>query len=512
VNEPDCNRFKVFAALLEDLREELKIPGMAAGIVMNQELIWAQGFGYADLEKKIKTTPDTPFDIASVGKTFTAALAMQLVWEGKLNLDDPLTKFGISYGKDRGVKVKHILSHTSQFTPGKNFRYSGRLWEYLARVIVSAGGQSFKTLMVKKILIPLQLTNTFPNKESANEPYPYESLYGTVATPYFLDEKFKIKKSKYRFGFYAAGGLLSSITDMAKFDIALDNDKLIPANLKKLMFTPFISTDGKKLPHGLGWFVQFYNNLRLVWHYGWDPGCASALMVKVPEKKLTFILMANTDKLSQPFGLRHGNLLNSPAAILFLKTFVFSETDSAQFLEQETAAKEIIQYSTGRKPIPSPIPNFLLNVCFLIFLSPLLVCLVKLILRLPFVRGKKPVNPVISKNKMGTIGFLYFLLFGLLGIMFMGALLQAPFLIYWQDFPGWIDGIPLYQNLFLILPTVLGVLFVGLILFTVLMWIKKWSTLLFRCYYTVGFLFAALYIFFLGKWNLIHFTYYLKFL
>jgi len=87
--EADFEAFAEFEVELEDLRQKLKIPAFSAALVQDQELVWAKGFGYADLENKVKATPDTPYHLASLTKPFAATIIMQLVEEGALNLDDP---------------------------------------------------------------------------------------------------------------------------------------------------------------------------------------------------------------------------------------------------------------------------------------------------------------------------------------------------------------------------------------------------------------------------------------
>ena len=87
--EADFEAFAELEVELEDLRQKLKIPAFSAAIVQDQELVWAKGFGYADLENKVEATPDTPYHLASLTKPFAATIIMQLVEERVLNLDDP---------------------------------------------------------------------------------------------------------------------------------------------------------------------------------------------------------------------------------------------------------------------------------------------------------------------------------------------------------------------------------------------------------------------------------------
>jgi CubicO group peptidase (beta-lactamase class C family) len=85
-----------FETLLESLRQELKIPAYSAAIVKDQKVIWAKGFGYADVENKIPATEHTAYHLASLTKTFASTILMQLVQEGKIKLDDPVSKYGIT--------------------------------------------------------------------------------------------------------------------------------------------------------------------------------------------------------------------------------------------------------------------------------------------------------------------------------------------------------------------------------------------------------------------------------
>jgi hypothetical protein len=96
----------------------------------------------------------------------------------------------------------------------------------------------------------------------------------------------------------------------------------VTAITKEQMFTPTVSTSGRDLPYGLGWFTQEYQGTRLIWHYGyWSPSI-SALFMKLPEERLTFIVLANTDGLSRPFQLGNGDIMTSLVALTFYKEFV----------------------------------------------------------------------------------------------------------------------------------------------------------------------------------------------
>src|SRR6185503_14476456 len=118
-------RIARFETLLESLRQELKIPAYSAAIVKDQKVIWAKGFGYADVENKIPATEHTSYHLASLTKTFASTILMQLVQEGKINLDDPVSKYGIALESNGVIRVRHLFSHTSEGNPGERYSYNG---------------------------------------------------------------------------------------------------------------------------------------------------------------------------------------------------------------------------------------------------------------------------------------------------------------------------------------------------------------------------------------------------
>lgn len=121
-----------FEKQADELRKLLKIPGMSAAIVKDQKVLWAKGFGFADLENRVAVTPDTVFHLASITKTFAATLIMQLVEQGKLSLDEPMSRYSTDF-KDDSVKIKHIISHTSAGTPGERYQYDGYSYGFRLR-------------------------------------------------------------------------------------------------------------------------------------------------------------------------------------------------------------------------------------------------------------------------------------------------------------------------------------------------------------------------------------------
>jgi len=462
----DADRLAHLEKMLDRIREELKIPAMSVAIVKDQRVVWAKGLGYADLENKIPATEHTSYHLASLTKTYASTLLMQLVQEGKVNLDDPVSKYGIALDSPGVIRVRHLFSHTSEGNPGERYSYNGNRYAELDKVIQKTTGKSFAELVIANILEPLgmnesapnapltvstkspagvdpkledevkaamknliaafnsgnveqveryftspqnsfrrnggvlatfadpaELRNQFrngikvnfqvddldaavygdtalttciisgtisvPNQPVRNEdPWRasymwnkqngawklvhthesplqgarvtdkqrqrFDAVMKNMAQPYELDNSFNIVKGKYPTHVSGSAGLMSSVLDMAKYDIAIDQNRFLKKETQQLAFTPAVSTKGETLPYGLGWFTQNYKGTRLLWHYGYWT-CNSSLILKVPDRNLTFIAMANTDNLSRPTDLGAGDVTSSPVGLAFLKAFILPE-------------------------------------------------------------------------------------------------------------------------------------------------------------------------------------------
>ena len=307
------NNIAAFEKKLESLRSHYHIPSLSVGIVNEKKLTWKKGFGYSDIENKKVPDENTVYQLASISKTFGSIVLMQLVEEGKLSLDDPIAKYGINlgarWGSDERIKVKHLLTHTASgntfngFKPGYSFKYNGDWYHRLGQVIEKASGQTFGELLMKNVINPLQLKNTVPSKnDSVNfnlTGYDRDSFFHSIAKPYNWAAK-RHHTVTYSFSFGPAAGLMSSVADVAKYSVAIDEKKFLKPETWENVFTPFVTPKGKTIQYGLGWFVKDYNGVKIAWHTGWWFGYSS-LLIKIPEKDLAFIILANSQDLSRPF-------------------------------------------------------------------------------------------------------------------------------------------------------------------------------------------------------------------
>ncbi len=314
---------------LEQLRQEIKIPAFSAAIARGGQIVWAKGFGMADLENRVPAAPDTCYHLASLTKTFASTIVLQLVEESKIDLEAPVSQYGVVIDGADTIRVKHLLSHTSEGVPGSAFKYNGNRFALLDTVIASGSGRTFGQLVCQRIIGPVGLAHTAPNNQdptnfvlAGHDPVDFERR---LAKPYELDETGQFKLVKYPAHFSASAGLISTALDVAKYSIALDQGQLLPPSAIERATTRTVATSGRSLPYGLGWFVTEHLGRRLVWHYGlWVAN--SSLIIKVPERKLTFVVLANSDRLSKPYLLGIGALMTSPIARVFVESFATGDS------------------------------------------------------------------------------------------------------------------------------------------------------------------------------------------
>jgi CubicO group peptidase (beta-lactamase class C family) len=313
-----------FEAQLDSLRVELHTPAFGAAIVKDGQIVWSRGFGYADVDEGRLATATTSFHLASLTKTFASTIVMQLVEQGLVDLDDPVSDYGVNLTANGTVRVRHIMNHTSEGVPGTNYHYSGNRFSELDAVIFSATGRRFSQLLAEEILQPLQLGHTAPNVRSVDfgvAGLNRDAFEANMASPYEW-ERGRVVRATYPSYFGTAGGLIASAEDMAKYSIAIDQGMFLRAATWDSVFTPARNPSGDVLPYGLGWFIHEHQGIELQWHYGyWDAN--SSLIVRVPEQGLAFIVLANTSMLSRAYGLGvDSDVLRSDVARLFVESFV----------------------------------------------------------------------------------------------------------------------------------------------------------------------------------------------
>lgn len=316
-----------FEQRIDELRGQLNIPAVSTSIAKNGNVVWAKAFGYSDIANQKLANNKTCFHLASLTKTFASTIIMQLVEEGLLDLNEPVQNYGIQFQSPGTIRVKHLFTHTSEGTPGTNYRYNGNRFGYLDQVIQGAAGKSFCELLVENIIAPMGLERTVPNLGDLNNCYlslEEQVQFENMAQGYDSDGATTVNYPTY---FGASAGLISTAIEVAKYSIAIDKNTFLSQETQDLVFSPTLSESGATLPYGLGWFVQQYHGVKLVWHYGWWTG-NSSLIIKIPDRELTFVILANTDMLSKGFpNIGDGNISVSVVAMEFLNAFVYGSAE-----------------------------------------------------------------------------------------------------------------------------------------------------------------------------------------
>ncbi len=301
-----------------------KTPGLSVGILYKNDFIYKKSFGLASLKTKKKITSKTNFRLASVTKQFTAYAILELASKNKINLKDNLNKFFpdfADYGKE--ITLYHLLTHTSglkdcpvsrdrkkplldqeifetlkrnkkpSFKTGTRFYYCNDGYALLRFVIEKVAKTSFLNYLRKNIFIPLGMKNTVVNEE--NKTLIKNRAYGNVR-----------KKGKYvehdqsiTSFTEGAGGIYSSIEDLAKWNKELDNPKLLKKSLLKRDFTPQKLKNGKlayahedHAHYGFGFFIGKNKGYKVVFHGGSTMGFRTSIY-KIPQKHLTILVLSN---------------------------------------------------------------------------------------------------------------------------------------------------------------------------------------------------------------------------
>ncbi len=324
---------------MEAIREGAKIPGLAVVVLRGSETVLAAGLGYADVAARRPVTADTPFNIASVAKPISAVVALRLVELGELDLDRPLASFedfaeyrvsaraagGLFFSDfDADPKValtlRHVLAMTANGTPGTRFFYNPPVYSWASRPMAQAAKTSFSELTARHVFMPAGMADSA--RQHRKLPLP-ANLAARLAKPYHVapDGEVVPSAAPAAQGDGAAGGVIATANDLARFDRALTEGKLISAESRRLMWTAGRAPDGRALPYGLGWFVQEQAGEKWIWHTGlWD-GAYSALYIKFPGRDLTLILLANSEGLNWQQNLDEAAPERSPFVMALLADF-----------------------------------------------------------------------------------------------------------------------------------------------------------------------------------------------
>jgi CubicO group peptidase (beta-lactamase class C family) len=318
---------------LEALRQQAGVPGMSAAVVQDGAIVWERGFGFQNVAARVRATPDTPYVVGDISGTLAAVLLLQCVEQRRLTLDEPTRTYGITL-PEPGVTLRHLLSYSSADSPGEAFNYSPERYGMLTSAVEQCVPTvPYRKIVADRLLDPLAMKDSVPGTDlrDPNLVLPddlfdpadvdrYRRVLARLAVPYKVENRNRAERTELPLApITAAAGLVSTVRDLARLDTALDTELLLQADTLAVAWTPVIGRGDAPLPTGLGWFVQSYRGERVVWRYGLIPNAYSSLIVKLPARHLTFILLANSEGLSAPFQLSSGDVTRSLFATLFLR-------------------------------------------------------------------------------------------------------------------------------------------------------------------------------------------------
>lgn len=298
--------------------ERQHIPGLALLVVKSGKIMRAEGFGLANVELQVPVKPETVFQSGSVGKQFTATAVMMLVEEGKIALDDPLTKyFADAPATWKDVTVRELLSHTAGFGDyPKNFDYRkdwtedeelklvesiplayppGTKWEYsnfgyvtLGFLIHRVTGKFYGDFLQERIFQPLGMTSTRIISEAdivPNRAAGYRRVKGELRNQEWVSPVVNTT---------ADGSLYFTILDLEKWDAALYTEKLLKRSSLDVMWTPAKLKNGQpnKGNYGFGWFIDDRHGHRCIHHDGAWQGFETAIDRYVDDQ-LTVVALSN---------------------------------------------------------------------------------------------------------------------------------------------------------------------------------------------------------------------------
>lgn len=321
--------FSLLERYLESLRAEAAIPGMSGLVLQGETAVWFAGFGYADLEASIRATSQTPYVIGGLSQTFGATLLLkECIEEGSGSLSDPVAKWVPDFAEPQTTLVD-LMGHIA---PDRSFKFDLTRFAALTPVIESCGDDAFPRLLYDQIFDRFSMRSSAPGSAlvspSATELdqftpralADFSAAIGRLAKPYRIASGRHVRSDLPVTRVTASSGIVSTVHDLAAFDAVLrpQSNHLLEWPTLARAWTPV----APNMPTGLGWFVQSYNGEPVVWQFGQVANAYSSLLVKLPNRGVTFILLANSDALAAPFSGNTWDVTASAFARTFLKLYV----------------------------------------------------------------------------------------------------------------------------------------------------------------------------------------------
>jgi CubicO group peptidase (beta-lactamase class C family) len=300
--------------------EQQHVPALAVAVIKDGAVVKLAGYGLADVEHRVPARPDTVFKIGSVSKQFIAAGIMLLAQDGRLGVDDNVSKYIDGIPEAWGaMTLRHLLTHTAGLPreapgfdpqkaqpdldvirtayagplaspPGENHVYSNLGYFMLAEVITKVSGKAWGTFLGDRIFVPLGMTATRVTSLPdivVNRAHGYAWRRGRLENE---DDWPAVRPS---------GAFLSTVDDLAKWELALSGDRILTEASKRQMWTALTLKDGRTVPYGFGWQLDDWpadskvpTGVPMIRHGGSMNGFRAGY-TRWPSHRLTVIVLTN---------------------------------------------------------------------------------------------------------------------------------------------------------------------------------------------------------------------------
>ncbi len=322
--QPSAQDLDALDRRIQAYLDENSIPGCLIAVASRGRILHLRTYGEANVELSVPVTEKTAFEIGSISKQFVAAAALLLVQEGRLDLDEPIHRYLPYLPSDWiGVTVRQLLNHTSgipdyeeirsydayrfrftpeeviriahsrpvDFSPGEGWYYSNTGYFLLSLIIERIDGRPLGRVLESRIFGPLGMTQTRMADPEAIIPH--------RASGYWVNKAGQLinRNPTETSSTLGAGGILSSVHDLVKWDEALYGDQLLSAQSKAAMWTPAVLPDGESTGYALGWSVRPYKGLASQSHSGMVAGFVADFS-RFPQQEAATIVFMNRYRVS----------------------------------------------------------------------------------------------------------------------------------------------------------------------------------------------------------------------
>jgi serine beta-lactamase-like protein LACTB, mitochondrial len=308
---------------------EQNLPGLSVAVGAGGDIVWAEGFGWADLERRVPIAPDTRFRIGTASTVLTSAAVGLLLEKGRLKLDEEIQMYVPAFPeKPWPVTLRQLMGHMAGvrndggdegpllsvrcegtvealpffaersllFEPETQYRFSSYGWILVSAAVEAAADEPFLTFMRKQIFEPLGMHDT--RADSATDPIPNRA---TFYFPRFAaDPRYGLHLTRdIDYSCYAGSSVfLSTASDLARFGLAIDSGTLLQPATVQMLQTPQRLASGEETGYGLGWELETVvlggSHTRVAGHDGKSLGGTVASLLTFPEHGLVVSVTSNT--------------------------------------------------------------------------------------------------------------------------------------------------------------------------------------------------------------------------